>query len=587
MLNLYRFEKFCGRLLLKDRDTGAMVPFRFNPSQRKIMTKLQAHMDKKRHAWVIFLKARRLGISRWSSAYADAHCLHKVNANAKVVAQLTETGKEMYDQCGEFADQLPMRLPLRTQREMYFPHSGGVSKLSRATAKTVIGGRGLTHSFLHLTEAAFYPGEDSFISLLNTVSAADPDNVVVIETTANGLEGPGETYYNYWKGAESGDNEFLAIFLPWWEDPASRLPDELAPDAPADEYETWLMRDFKCSKGQIAWYRSTLETKCGGSIYKWRQEYPATPDEAFISSGEPIFDPIELEYMRSSCCDPIAKGDIQGPPGDMFFMEKREGPLYLWEKPAPLTHYFVGVDAAKGVEEGDFAAIVGWNAETGAQAFRYAGRVGPEALAEKVNHLCRWYNKAMVNVEVTGGWGYIVVKALRDQFHYPNQYLWRSRDDKPDTKPRQALGWETTDRTRQMLFNVFRTSVRNSLPKNYGDGQLVQNKEIVVRDIQLYSQCSKAQSDIGFRWRVLKGHDDIAMAAWLGWIAMAHYHIPHPDLRQVGSTLEAREPKLPVTVMDSPETTAAGIIGMSSQKHLDRVMNWHKNAASRDRLRGV
>jgi len=587
VLNLYRFEKFCGRLLLKDRDTGAMVPFRFNPSQRKIMTKLQAHMDKKRHAWVIFLKARRLGISRWSSAYADAHCLHKVNANAKVVAQLTETGKEMYDQCGEFADQLPMRLPLRTQREMYFPHSGGVSKLSRATAKTVIGGRGLTHSFLHLTEAAFYPGEDSFISLLNTVSAADPDNVVVIETTANGLEGPGETYYNYWKGAESGDNEFLAIFLPWWEDPASRLPDELAPDAPADEYETWLMRDFKCSKGQIAWYRSTLETKCGGSIYKWRQEYPATPDEAFISSGEPIFDPIELEYMRSSCCDPIAKGDIQGPPGDMFFMEKREGPLYLWEKPAPLTHYFVGVDAAKGVEEGDFAAIVGWNAETGAQAFRYAGRVGPEALAEKVNHLCRWYNKAMVNVEVTGGWGYIVVKALRDQFHYPNQYLWRSRDDKPDTKPRQALGWETTDRTRQMLFNVFRTSVRNSLPKNYGDGQLVQNKEIVVRDIQLYSQCSKAQSDIGFRWRVLKGHDDIAMAAWLGWIAMAHYHIPHPDLRQVGSTLEAREPKLPVTVMDSPETTAAGIIGMSSQKHLDRVMNWHKNAASRDRLRGV
>src|SRR5215469_15070365 len=381
-----------------------MVPFAFNPSQRKIMERLHAHQLKKRHAWLIFLKARRLGISRWSAAFSIAHCLHKQNANAKVVAQLTETGKEMYDQCGEFADQLPMRLPQRTQREMAFPHSGGISKLSRATAKTVIGGRGLTHSFLHLTEAAFYPGEDSFISLLNTVSAADPDNVVVIETTANGIEGPGEAYFNYWKAAETEQNEFLAIFLPWWEDPASKLPDKYAPDAPGDDYEKWLMREFKCTKGQIAWFRSTLETKCGGSIYKWKQEYPATPDEAFISSGDPIFDFEELEYMRKSCTDPIAKGDVIGPPRNLTFNESRDGPLYMWEQPHGLDHYFIGVDAAKGVEEGDFASAVGWNAETGAQAFTYAAKIGPEKLAEIVNWLGKRYNKAMVNVELTGGW---------------------------------------------------------------------------------------------------------------------------------------------------------------------------------------
>src|ERR1700722_12489243 len=213
MLDLTRFEEFCGRLKIKHRDSGRLVPFTFNPSQQKIMIKVREHQTRHRHAWLIFLKARRLGISRWSAAFSIAHCLQKQAANAKIVAQLTETAKEMYDQCGDFADQLPMRLPPRTQREMYFPHSSAISMLSRATAKTVIGGRGLTHSFLHLTEAAFYPGEDSFISLLNTVSAADPDNVVIIETTANGLEGPGETYYNYWKGAEAGDNEFLAIFL--------------------------------------------------------------------------------------------------------------------------------------------------------------------------------------------------------------------------------------------------------------------------------------------------------------------------------------------------------------------------------------
>ena len=551
------------------------------------MRKVREHQSKKRHLWLIFLKARRLGISRWSAALSIAHCLQKQAANAKIVAQLTETAKEMYDQCGDFADQLPMRLPPRTQREMYFPHSSATSMLSRATAKTVIGGRGLTHSFLHLTEAAFYPGEDSFISLLNTVSSRDPDNVVVIETTANGIEGPGETYYNYWKAAESGDNEFLAIFLPWHEDPDTLLPDSMAPDAPRDDDERLMMESYGVTKGQIAWFRQTIETKCGGSIYKWRQEYPGAPDEAFVSSGDPVFEPAELDYMRKSCCDPEAKGDVGGPENGLAFIQKRDGPLYIWETPHPLCHYFIGVDAAKGVEEGDFACIVGWNAETWEQAFTYAAKIGPEALSEKVNFLGKWYNRGMVNVELTGGWGYQVMKDLRDKYHYPNQYLWRSRDDKPDTKPRQTFGWETTDRSRQMLFTVFRKAVRASLPRDYGDGVMVSRPEVVVKDIRLYSQASKAQSDIGWRWRVLKGHDDILMAGWLGFIAAIQHHYPHPDLRTVGSTLPQQESRIDLSWQDSPESTAAGVVGFSSTANFNRVMNWSRTQHSRDRLKGI
>ncbi len=445
----------------------------------------------------------------------------------------------------------------------------------------------MTHSFLHLTEASRYPNEDSFVALLNTISGEDPDNIVVIETTANGIEGPGEAYYNYCKAAETEDNEFLFIFLPWYEDPGTHWPDKMAPDAPRDDYEKWLMREFKCTRGQIAWFRSTLKTKCSDSIYKWREQYPATPDEAFVSSGDPIFEFEELEYMRKSCTQPSIKGDILGSAHSPHLIEQRDGPLYIWERPQPLCHYFIGVDAAKGVEEGDFATAVGWNAETGEQAFTYAAKIGPEALSEKVNFLGKWYNKAMVNVELTGGWGYQVMKDLRDRFHYPNQYLWRSRDDKPDTKPRQTFGWETTDRSRQMLFTVFRKAVRASLPRDYGDGILVTQPEVVVRDIRLYSQASKAQSDIGFRWRVLKGHDDILMAGWLGWIAFVQHHYPHPDLRVTGSTLDQLDTRLDLEWKDSPETTAAGIIGYSSTANYNRVMNWASTQKSRDRLRGI
>jgi hypothetical protein len=178
---------------------------------------------------------------------------------------------------------------------------------------------------------------------------------------------------------------------------------------------------------------------------------------------------------------------------------------------------------------------------------------------------------------LTGGWGYQTMKDLRDKYHYPNQYLWRSRDDKPDTKPRQAFGWETTDRSRQMLFTVFRKAVRASLPRDYGDGQLVSTPEVVVRDIRLYSQASRAQSDIGFRWRVLKGHDDILMAGWLGYVALTHYHTPHPDFRTVHNLLGEQQARLPLNYDTSPESTADGVLGMYSTSHLKRVLNFGRN----------
>jgi hypothetical protein len=112
----------------------------------------------------------------------------------------------------------------------------------------------------------------------------------------------------------------------------------------------------------------------------------------------------------------------------------------------------------------------------------------------------------------------------------------------------------------------------------------------VVRDIRLYSQASRAQSDIGFRWRVLKGHDDILMAAWLGFVALTHYHQPHPDFRTVHNLLKNQEPRLPFTYDDAPEATSDGVIGMYSSDHLKRVLNFSRNRQGQTpdrRLEGI
>lgn len=575
MLNLHHFESLCSRLTIPHRDiatgTRGQSRWRFNPSQQKIMAKLYERRYQKKPLWLIFLKARRLGISTFTAAMLVAQQLQKPGAKGMIVAQLSATSKELFERAQDFSKQLPIRLPPHTQQEIYFPHSNAISTLRRSTAKTVISGRGLTLNGLHLTEAAFYPGEDSFVALLNTVSAADPDNIVVIETTANGIEGDGEAYYNYWEAAVRGDNGFMPIFLPWWDDPVTFLPDDLAPDAGEDDYEKWLMKDFGVTKGQIAWFRTTLETKCGGSLPRWRAEYPAEPMEAFVSSGNPAFEVSEMALAKKTVCRPIAIMSLTVIKGKPLFEESRAAtgpPLKVFEWPVAGAHYYLGVDAAKGVEDGDFAAIVGWNAETGGQAFTYAAKVGPELLSAIVNHLGRWYNNAMVNVEITGGWGYMVIKDLRDRWHYPTQYMWMSRDDRPDKKGRQALGWETTDRSRQRIMTLFRTALRRD--------------EIIVKDIEVVQQMDKCKMELGWRWTVIRGHDDVLMAAFLGWVAKEDHHFPHGDSKRKAQTMKTEEDmaaqraETSLSWMDSPESTAFGLLGWTSSTHTKMIKNYEK-----------
>jgi hypothetical protein len=583
MLDLNRFSRLAARFPIRDRDTGSVHYLRFNASQQKIMRQCHEHLAKGLPLWIIFLKARRLGVSTWATALLIAHCISRSLAAAMTVAQLRETADEMFQLALGFTGALPFHLPPPTTKQITFPHRDGKSTLRKATAKTVIGGRGLTLSALHMTEAAFYPGEDSFVALLSTVSKNDPENIVIIETTANGMEGPGEAYYNYWEGAVRGANGFLPIFLPWYEDPGCHMDPSLARDAPADDYERWLMKEFKCTKGQIAWFRWCLEAKCGGSIYKWRQEYPSTPEEAFVSSGNPAFDNEEIALAKRFEGKPICRGNIRLVDNTPIFDEQNDGPLWIYEFPEIGNHYFIGVDSAKGTESGDFAAAIGWNGCSGRMAFRYDARIGPEVWGDIVYALGIYYQKAMLNVELTGGWGYIVLKQLRDKWHYTNFYQWRSRDDRYDVKPRTTVFWETTDRSRRMLLDSYRTSLRR--------------KECFPTDTAFIQQMARAVIELGWRWTVLRGHDDIFMAGILGWIAVYHYHHPHSksDAARKSNLIDAQEGNennLGLTWLKDPTSIASGMLSMNSEEHFRKVMNYRKgdndaNIILADRLAGI
>jgi hypothetical protein len=600
-LDLQHVQRFFTKLNIRDRDAGTLIPFTLREQQQEVFEMFKEHLARKRRLFGITLKARRVGLSTLVTGLGQAHCIAHPGSLARCIAQNAEVAAANFAMaCGfrEDCRELYPGAPKPTKKTLIWPHSDGPDSLfTHHTAATVHGQRGLTTSYLHLTEAAFYPYEGAFTSLMNTLSK-DPNNGCLIESTANGMEGPGEAYYQYWEAAVAGDNEFLAIFLPWWDDPAYCLPEEFALDAPRDEYEKYLMtgikhwrtgKTVKLGKERIAWFRETLSARCEGIIEKWRAEYPATPEEAFVATGNPAFTLEEMQFAENSVVKAPWRGRcVLTPDGKHGELQKSlDGPLALYELPQPKHHYFIGVDSARGEEStmapGDYAALGCINAETGAVAATYMARVSPEELSSIAAALGYYFNGAMLNVELNN-LGYVTMRELRDRLFYPLQYLWKGRDDRADkSKQGQAYGFETSDRYRRMMFNLYRTALHR--------------KEVVPKDRTLVQQMKKAKMEMGWRWNVAVGHDDLLMSILLAWIAKEQNHPTACQPKSPRNVLMSKEEletagfqsergRMPEWLKD-PTVTVGGVVMMTGNDRIERRKKYEKMQKKRNLLEWV
>ena len=122
--------------------------------------------------------------------------------------------------------------------------------------------RGESATLIVVDEWAFLPNPEEAWSSIEPV--ADVGGRIIGLSTANGS---GNFFHNLWVGATASNNKFAPMFFPW--------------SATEDRDESW--------------YQSKKE-----SMLPWQlaQEYPTTPEEAFIKSGNPVFDLDVLEDMK-------------------------------------------------------------------------------------------------------------------------------------------------------------------------------------------------------------------------------------------------------------------------------------------------
>lgn len=587
-LDYAKVRDFLAKLPIKNPDK-VIVPFRLRPAQIRFVDLLEDLQRRKRPPRVITVKSRRVGISAVCIGMEIIHCMVVDNADARITAHLAETagdlfsaGKLMHSQlkAGIILDDEEVEIdsPDPKAKVIHFGPYAYSSKLTFGTAKTVAGGRGMGFSANLATEAAYYEQEGSFTSIFSALPRRDLF-FGFVESTANGVTGVGGPFYEAYWAADRDESDFAAFFVGPQEDPTCVITNEdLAreimarstdPDNEAEERD--LIARFHLTVPQLAWRRSTLYgMECNGQLNKLHTDFPYYPEQAFVSSGEPVFTDQEKLKAKDSveAAPPARTVEIvalgTGPQRTLKIQRRTDAHITIWEEPEPDHYYYIGADAASGKDEGDFAAAAVYDGSTGNQVGEYQKRAGVHEFADDLDKLGRYYGRymplkqALLNPEISCNLGYTVLQRLRDDFHYTNFYRWKSKDEKiaPRVARFPALGWETTSRTREMIMNHFRIA-------------LMQN-EVHPRSREALAQIQICERrEFGMRWDVQRGHDDILMAHLICWIAIVQWPPPNITLSSTGGRV--MEPRDTVGGTPTPVETALNLSPIL-EAHRQRIL---------------
>jgi hypothetical protein len=483
---------------LKIRDKKAnIVDFKLNKAQRIVHDKIIELRRENRPVRVLLLKARQMGLSTFTEGFIFHDTSTNENKNALIIAHEETASANLFNMSKLYYEYLPELIrPMKKyangkvlQFENPTPdenekqkNPGLRSKISIATAGAGEVGRSSTIHNLHVSELAFFP--DPKITMLGLMQCVpDSENTnVIIESTANGV---GDYFHELWQSAEKGLNDFIPIFLPWFiQDEYTRpfrsdaekqqLIDEVSMvtkdhnEKEVRTYEWQLKEKNELTWEQLNWRRYTVANKCQGDEELFMQEYPSTPEEAFISSGRPKFNIPALRKYQTITKEPIRTGYLSWTDGVMSsvkFMEDPKGYVSIWKEPIQGEHYCIGADVAEGLIDGDFSCGYVGDSQFDLVA-RWHGHIDPDLFGMELVKLAMYYNDSYLGVE-SNNHGLTTLNAIK-KLEYWNIYFSKNFDKIADSMT-QKIGWQTTIRTKPLMIDKLAEFIRESYLGIYDD----------------------------------------------------------------------------------------------------------------------
>ena len=424
--------------LIDEPTSGKLVPFLFRPVQIRYYNELIRDYDIENKGLTApvredILKARREGFSSLILGIFAADDLMSKNPTETLVISYkddaTKTFRKRYrnyitsfgaKDMGYTAEQIQANPGLLENAakimfsvdsdEFELKHNRAHFYCGTASART--GGRGGVLQKLLFSEAAFYPDKKELRAkeiIEGTLRQVDlSSGWVFVESTANGDL---NHYAKMWTEAKAGNSRFKPRFYGW--------------------------RDFY-SQEQFEIIKSEFTDK-----RMIPQEYPETPEEAFLSSGDRFFDPSVVVNLR-----------VEAP-------KQVIGNWRYYGDYQPGHRFAGGSDVSEGVgRHNSTIAIIDFDARLEIDgritqkpkvvALFVDNRIAPDLLAHEIKGGGQRYGNCLMAVE-RNNHGWATLTAIKPIYFN----LYKDENDK--------LGWQTNLASKPRMLHELRTGLHEGL----------------------------------------------------------------------------------------------------------------------------
>lgn len=500
MGNLYR---------IKNKRKQA-VSFEPNYLQREMIESVEKKRKTGEPIRLLYLKPRQIGCTTFWGLWGLDECYWKENQFVAIIAHMRDKAEEIFNEIVRFSyDNLP--------KDFSFPaYNNSVRQLGfrniGSQIKVTTDGHGITPNILHLTEVARMRNAEEMIG--EALQSVPRNGVVIQESTA---AGKGGYFYNLCQEAITNpDSGWQFVFLKWWKHEEYCLP--VPTGFTLDEEEKKLMTLYSgdgLTTGNLVFRREKIrELRVNKSVESlgvsaemlFRQNYPFTKEEAFLTKSLSIFNVERLEEMQRNVKPAIDQTQW----GNGWFK--------AYEGIEAGEQYLVSCDPSYGESNhSDYSVAIVFKRSSRRMIAKLRGRYLPQDLAKYLVKIGKFYNNALIVVERNTG--HAVLNELMNHLDYRNIYLHLDYDE--HGHPARIAGFPTTSKTRGLILSDMETTIEDK-EESFPDGELIE-------------ECLNFGID-GGKAQALFGHDDCVMA-----FAIGNYLLRQPSML-LGSGFSAEKP---------------------------------------------
>lgn len=453
-----------------DKDKKTM-PFFLNSVQKEFIKILNRAIDDYENnvitsISILILKGRQQGFTTLVTAYQLAKSITNKNFEGFTLADESSNSEAIFENKAKFPySQLPDVLKptekFNNRRQFLFEKINSSWAVDTATKNV---GRSRTVNFFHGSECAFW--RDGIATIQAALGEALTKNCIKIyESTANGFN-------DYQKMWESGAH--INCFFEWWKTseyrinfPSEDIKQKFVKDI--DQKDDWIserlrwLRDEKhLDLEQLYWYYKKYEAYIDKRLIK--QEYPCSPKEAFLLSGDNVFDTEKILARLTRIPKPLKVGyfiyDYDGLTiRNIRWVSDRNGYIKIYQVPdsPEVTNYCIGGDTAG--EGSDYFTGHVLDAKTGVQVAAIKHQFDPDQYTRQMYCLGKYYKNALIGIEAN--FDSFPIQELQ-RLGYNNQYV-REVQDTYTGKTEKRFGFKTTLLTRPTIISRLIQIVREEV----------------------------------------------------------------------------------------------------------------------------